>query len=122
MHTYKAFLIKVVDGDTVDCRIDLGFDIFVKKRVRFLGINTPECRTRDLEEKAKGLAAKERVKAILEENPHFTLESKELGKFGRVLGEIHISILDGKQKLSQVYLNQQLIEEGHATPYFGGKR
>ena len=66
MYTYNIELLKVVDGDTIDANIDLGFDISVKKRVRFSGVNTPECRTKDLEEKAKGLAAKDRVKQLLE--------------------------------------------------------
>ena len=65
MYDYKAKLLRVVDGDTVDAEIDLGFDVSVKKRIRLVGINTPECRTRDLKEKALGLAAKDRVKAIL---------------------------------------------------------
>ena len=73
MYTYKAKLVKVVDGDTIDVTIDLGFDVSVKKRVRFEGINAPESRTRDLKEKALGLAAKDRVKAILAENPCLSL-------------------------------------------------
>ena len=122
MYDYKAKLLRVVDGDTVDAEIDLGFDISVKKRIRLVGINTPECRTRDLEEKAKGLAAKDRVKAILAENPKFNLESTELGKYGRVLGKIHINILDGTESLTQICLNDQLVKEKHAVEYFGGKR
>ena len=122
MYDYKAKLLRVVDGDTVDAEIDLGFDISVKKRIRLVGINTPECRTRDLEEKAKGLAAKDRVKAILAENPKFNLESTELGKYGRVLGKIHINILDGTESLTQICLNDQLVKEKHAVEYHGGKR
>ena len=122
MYDYRAKLVKVVDGDTIDAEIDLGFDICVKKRVRLAGINTPECRTRDLKEKALGLAAKDRVKAILAENPKFTLESTEVGKFGRVLGKIHITMLDGVDGLTQICLNDQLIKEKHAVAYFGGKR
>ena len=122
MYTYKAKLLRVVDGDTCDAQIDLGFDVSVKKRIRFAGINAPESRTRDLKEKAKGLAAKDRVKAILAENPSFTLESTELGKYGRVLGRIHINILDGIEGLTQICLNDQLVKEGHATEYHGGKR
>ena len=122
MYTYKAILDRVVDGDTIDVKIDLGFDVSIKKRVRFAGINAPESRTRDLEEKARGLAAKDRVKAILAENPSFTLESTEIGKYGRVLGKIHINILDGSEGLTQICLNDQLIKEGHAVAYDGGKR
>ena len=122
MYEYKAKLERVVDGDTIDATIDLGFDVFVKKRIRFAGINAPESRTRDLKEKALGLAAKDRVKAILTENPEFTLESTELGKYGRVLGKIHVDKLDGTECLTQVCLNDQLIKEKHAVAYFGGKR
>mgnify|MGYP003647730007 CR=1 FL=1 len=122
MYTYKAKLIRVVDGDTVDAQIDLGFDVSVKKRIRFAGINAPESRTRDKEEKVKGLAAKDRVIAILADNPTFTLDSRKLGKYGRVLGEIYLNVLDGKDCLTQICLNEQLIKEGHAVAYFGGKR
>ena len=122
MYTYKAKLLRVVDGDTCDAQIDLGFDVSVKKRIRFAGINAPESRTRDLKEKALGLAAKDRVKAILAENPSFTLESTDLGKYGRVLGKIHINIIDGSESLTQICLNDQLIKEGHAVAYHGGKR
>ncbi len=122
MYTYKAKLDRVIDGDTIDVHIDLGFNISTKKRVRFVGINTPESRTRDLKEKALGLAAKDRVKAILNENPSFTLESTEIGKYGRVLGNIYIVMLDGTESLTQICLNDQLIKEGHAVKYYGGKR
>ena len=122
MYTYKAKLQRVVAGDTIDATIDLGFDVFVKKRIRFAGINAPESRTRDLEEKARGLKAKDRVKNILEENENFTLHSEELGKFGRVLGKIYLDKLDGKDCLTQVCLNELLIKEKHAIEYFGGKR
>ena len=122
MYTYKAKLDRVIDGDTIDVNIDLGFDIQIKKRVRFAGINTPESRTRDLEEKARGLAAKDRVKAILAENDTFTLQSNEVGKYGRVLGVIYLNKIDGKDCLTQVCLNDQLIKEGHGVEYHGGKR
>ena len=122
MYQYKVKLIKVVDGDTIDVTIDLGFDISTKKRVRFSGINAPESRTRDLKEKAKGLAAKARVKQILKENESFELHSEELGKYGRVLGKIYIKKLDGKDCFTQKCLNDVLINEKHAIPYFGGKR
>ena len=122
MYTYKAKLDRVIDGDTIDVHIDLGFNISTKKRVRFVGINTPESRTRDLKEKALGLAAKDRVKAILNENPSFTLESTEIGKYGRVLGNIYIVMLDGTESLTQIFLNDQLIKEEHAVKYYGGKR
>jgi len=84
---YEAELIKVLDGDTIDCYIDLGFDLKVKKRIRYMGIDTWESRTRDLDEKKKGLAAKARNKELLEAGK-FKLISFGTGKFGRVLGEV----------------------------------
>ena len=122
MYTYKISPLKVVDGDTIDAEIDLGFDIKVKKRVRFMGINAPESRTRDLEEKARGLAAKDRVKALLDGCKNIQLKSHGIGKFGRCLGEIMLDIVDGSEKLTLVSLNELLISEGHAVEYHGGKR
>ena len=122
MYTYKISPLKTVDGDTIDADIDLGFDIKVKKRIRFMGINAPESRTRDLEEKAKGLAAKDRVKALLEGCKNIQLKSHGVGKFGRCLGEIMLDMVDGQEKLTLVSLNELLINEGHATEYHGGKR
>lgn len=118
MYVYKIELIRVIDGDTIDAYIDLGFDVKVKKRIRFMGINTPESRTRDLEEKKRGLAAKERVKCLLEEcDSDIELQSYGVGKYGRCLGEISLPI-DGEL----CSLNQLLIKEGHAVEYHGGKR
>ena len=122
MYNYKISPLKVVDGDTIDAEIDLGFDIKVKKRVRFMGINAPESRTRDLEEKAKGLAAKDRVKALLDGCENIQLKSHGIGKFGRCLGEIMLDVIDGQEKLTLVSLNELLINEGHAVKYHGGKR
>ena len=122
MYNYKISLLRVVDGDTIDAEIDLGFDIKVKKRIRFLDINTPESRTKDLEEKAKGLAAKDRVKQLLEGCKNITLNSHGVGKFGRCLGEIQLDMVDGQEKLTLVNLNELLINEGHAVEYHGGKR
>ena len=122
MYTYKISPLKVVDGDTIDADIDLGFDIKVKKRVRFMGINAPESRTRDLEEKAKGLAAKDRVKQLLDGCDNITLKSHGIGKFGRCLGEIMLDRIDGQEKITLVSLNELLINEGHATEYHGGIR
>ena len=114
MYTYKAKVVRVVDGDTIDALIDLGFDIHKKIRIRMVGMNAPESRTRDLEEKKRGLAAKARLKEILKENKNkFTLESHGVGKYGRCLAII---------KIGDKSVNQQLIEEGHAVEYFGGKR
>ena len=116
---YNATLIKVLDGDTIDCWIDLGFDLKIKKRVRYMGIDTWESRTRDLEEKKKGLAAKARNKELLESGT-FKLVSHGTGKFGRVLGEVFIEILEPARSLESV--NQILIDEGHAYEYDGGKK
>ena len=116
---YNGTLIKVLDGDTIDCWIDLGFDLKIKKRVRYMGIDTWESRTRDLEEKKKGLAAKARNKELLESGT-FKLVSHGTGKFGRVLGEVFIEILEPARRLESV--NQILIDEGHAYEYDGGKK
>ena len=122
MYTYNIKLLKVVDGDTIDAKIDLGFDVSVKKRVRFLGVNAPESRTRDLEEKAKGLAAKDRVKQLLEGAKTIQLNSHGVGKYGRCLGELHIDVVDGQEKVTLESVNELLIKEGHAVEYHGGKR
>ena len=122
MYNYKISVLKVVDGDTIDAEIDLGFDIKVKKRIRFMGVNAPESRTKDLEEKARGLAAKDRVKALLEGCDNIQLKAHGVGKFGRCLGEIMLDMVDGQEKLTLVSLNELLINEGHATEYHGGKR
>jgi len=123
MHYYNATLVRVVDGDTVDAMIDLGFDIQVKKRIRLAGINAPESRTRNKVEKKLGLAAKERLIELMEGAANvFELESKEIGKYGRVLGIIYINKLSGKDTITQACINEMLVSEGHATEYDGGKR
>ena len=114
---YEAEVIRVVDGDTIDAKISLGFDVYVKKRIRFQGFNAPESRTRDLEEKKRGLAAKDRVIEILEENGNkFILKSHGVGKYGRCLGEIFVETLGDDS------LQKTLINEGHGVEYNGGKR
>ena len=122
MYNYKIKLERVVDGDTIDANIDLGFDVSVKKRIRLQGINAPESRTRDLEEKARGLAAKDRVKQLLEGANEIQLKSHGVGKYGRCLGELHIDVVDGKEKMTLENVNELLIKEGHAVAYDGGKR
>ena len=121
-YIYRGKLDRVVDGDTIDALIDVGFDIWVKKRIRYSGIDTWESRTRDLEEKKKGLAAKSRNKELLEKvsskSGYFRLKSYGVGKYGRVLGEIFIQDKDGKQ----YNINETLINEGHAYVYDGGKK
>ena len=127
---YEAELIKVLDGDTIDCYIDLGFDLKIKKRIRYMGIDTWESRTRDKEEKVKGLAAKARNKELLEAGV-FKILSYGTGKFGRVLGEIFVSpdavgheVSENvdKTKDGLVSINDILINEGHAYEYDGGKK
>jgi len=122
MYNYKISPVRVIDGDTIDAEIDLGFDVKIKKRIRFMGINTPESRTRDLEEKARGLAAKDRVKQLLEGCDNIKLTSHGVGKYGRCLGELFIDVLDGKECLTLESINELLIKEGHAVEYHGGKR
>ena len=115
-YIYNARLIRVVDGDTADAWIDCGFNISVKKRIRFMGVDTWECRTRNLEEKALGLKAKAYTKEMLSRNDgKFTVKSHGVGKYGRLLGEIFI---EGEDKS----LNQLLIDNGHAYEYDGGKK
>ena len=121
-YIYRAKLDRVVDGDTVDALIDVGFNIWFKKRIRFMGLDTWESRTRDLEEKKLGKLAKERTRQLLEDvsskSGYFRLKSHGLGKYGRVLGEIFIMDKDGKQW----NVNETLISEGHAYVYDGGKK
>jgi micrococcal nuclease len=121
-YIYKAKLDRVVDGDTVDALIDVGFDIWFKKRIRFKGLDTWESRTRNLEEKALGLKAKARTKELLEKvsskSGYFRIKSYGLGKYGRVLADVFIMDKDGKQW----NINETLISEGHAYVYDGGKK
>ena len=121
-YIYKAKLERVIDGDTVDALIDLGFDTWVKKRIRYKGIDTWESRTKDLDEKKLGLAAKDRNKELLEsvssKPGYFRLRSHGVGKYGRVLGEIFVKDIEG----IEYNVNQTLIDEGHAYEYEGGKK
>jgi endonuclease YncB( thermonuclease family) len=114
MYEYRVILDRVVDGDTVDVDIDLGFDTWLsKQRIRLYGLDTWESRTRDLEVKAKGLLAKEFTKQMVSGAEEIVLLSYGRGKYGRTLGEL---ICDG------VNLNDALIENGHAVKYYGGKK
>jgi len=121
-YVYRGKLERVVDGDTIDALIDVGFDIWLKKRVRYSEIDTWESRTRNLEEKKLGLAAKARNKELLMEVSSkpgfFRIKSHGLGKYGRLLGEIYIKDKDG----NEICINKQLITEGHAYTYDGGKK
>jgi len=114
MYYYKVEILRIVDGDTVDVRIDLGFNVWHKCRVRLVGINAPESRTRDKEEKARGLAAKAFLKNVLEmTQSEIHLQSHGTGKYGRVLGEFIIN---------DININELMVEEGHAEVYDGGVR
>jgi len=111
MYEYRCILRRVIDGDTIDVDIDLGFKVFLQKeRVRLYGINTPESRTRNLAEKKLGLASKARLKELLPKTFIVRTEKDGKGKFGRILG---IPLVEG------VNICEQLIEEGHARSYFG---
>ena len=115
-------IVKVVDGDTIDVVIDLGFDIYKHERVRIAGIDTPEKRTRDLEEKKLGIDATNWMKGTLEDTingEHELTIRTELkggvGKYGRLLGWLYI----GDEKVS---INEQMIDEGYAWSYDGGTK
>ena len=113
---------RVVDGDTIDVTIDLGFDLYKKERVRVAGVDTPEKRTRDLEEKALGLDAtnwmKEKLDAAVKGEDDLVIRTElvgGMGKYGRLLGWLYI----GDEELS---LNEKMIEEGYAWAYDGGTK
>jgi micrococcal nuclease len=110
---YNAILDRVVDGDTIDVVLDLGFDVKLhKQRVRLAGIDTPESRTRNLAEKALGLKAKDRLIELCV--GQFKIQSLGKGKYGRILG---IPFTEDNKNICQM-----LIEEGHAVEYWGGKK
>ena len=118
MYEYKCKILKVVDGDTVDIDIDLGFGMWMhKERVRMMGIDTPESRTRDKVEKQFGLASKNRLQELLPVGSSQVLKTEidrsgedAKGKFGRILGDFLIE----EKRATEI-----LIEEGHAVPYHG---
>ena len=104
---------KVVDGDTIDVIMDMGFDIMYKSRVRLFGIDTPESRTRNLDEKKRGLLAKKYLQEALKAGNKLSIKTykdNETGKFGRILGEV---FADG------VNLNLKMCKEGYAVQYYG---
>ena len=110
-YLYEAELIRVIDGDTVDAWIDLGFNITVRRRIRLWGINAPETRTRDLEEKREGKLAAARLEEMLALNRgSFMVRSIGVDKYGRCLGELYIQ---------EVNLNKQLLAEGLVEVYKG---
>ncbi len=112
MYEYPCKIVRVVDGDTVDVDIDLGFSHWIhNERIRLYGVDTPECRTRDAEEKAAGLLAKKFVEDALHVGGTYTLTTKERGKFGRYLGVIMLS--------DRTSINAVLVTEHLAVPYHG---
>ena len=125
MYEYRCKVVKVIDGDTVDVDIDLGFGIWqMDERVRIMGIDTPESRTRDKVEKAFGLAAKEKLKVLLKGRPTLKTQINKhgedmKGKFGRILGDFscYHEATDSWRMATEI-----LIEEGHAVPYMGGNK
>jgi endonuclease YncB( thermonuclease family) len=119
-YNYDVEIKRIVDGDTVDVIIDLGFSTYVKRRIRMYGINTPESRTRDLEEKARGLASKERLEELME-GQKIVMRSWGKGKYGRTLGELFV---EKETSIGPDFtnINQTLVKEGFAEAYFGGKR
>ena len=115
MYEYEATVVKVIDGDTVDCDINLGFDTWVRGkrgRIRLWGVDTPECRTRDKEEKKYGLAAKKFVEDFMPVGTIVTLRTykDKGGKFGRYMGDF---------KRYDKWLCEELIKNYHAVEYFG---
>ena len=127
MYEYKCKVIKIVDGDTVDVDIDLGFGVWLKdERVRIMGIDTPESRTRDKVEKLFGAAAKERLKQLIggASGPILKTQVNKdgedmKGKFGRILGDFQC--YDHKHDAWKM-VTDVLVEEGHAVAYFGGSK
>jgi len=125
MYDYKVEIVRVVDGDTVDVNIDLGFGVWLRKeRVRMMGIDTPESRTRDKVEKKFGLAAKQALKELLGKTAVLRTQiakdgEDKKGKFGRILGDFDVYDTDtGTWKGA----TEILVERGHAVPYFGGSK
>ena len=122
MYEYNIRVDRVVDGDTIDCWIDLGYNLQIHKRIRFAGVNAPETRTRDKEEKKLGLIAKEWLINKIDPKAagsakNIILKSYEYGKYGRVIGELFI--VSGSSKQS---INKMMLAKGLVTEYDGGAR
>ena len=111
VHEYHCVITRIIDGDTIDVDIDLGFDCWLhKQRIRLHGIDTPESRTRDLEEKKYGLAAKAFVEKFIPLGSTALLNTKEKGKYGRYLGDF---------KVKNQWLCTELLKHRHAVHYLG---
>tara|TARA_B100000029_G_scaffold474789_1_gene517466 strand:- start:182 stop:634 length:453 start_codon:yes stop_codon:yes gene_type:complete len=120
MFEYRVKITRVVDGDTVDAELDLGFNIIYKERIRLMGIDTPESRTRNKVEKKLGLKSKARLKELIsihKGNIILRTSKEGKGKFGRILGSLVIS-----DNGVEVNLNDIMIAEGNARAYFGGSK
>ena len=118
MWEYRIRVLRVLDGDTIDAQVDLGFFTHRNIRIRVYGIDTPETRTRDLEEKARGYLAKDRMQELMDTADKVILKSHGIGKFGRCLGSLSTVIGDEEP----VDVVATLIAEGHGVAYDGGKR
>ena len=119
MYEYRATLLKIVDGDTVDVDIDLGFDIVLRdQRIRLYGIDTPESRTRDLEEKKCGKLAAKYIEDHIKVSSTFNLRTRldGKGKYGRILGELICFVPEFDREMS---LNDAMIMKKLAVKYFG---
>lgn len=117
MYEYRCTVIKIVDGDTVDVDIDLGFGVWMRnERVRLYGIDTPESRTRDLTEKKYGLLAKEFLKKMLDDEGGIILKTNKdaEGKFGRILGSFWRTT-----NYADKSINDYMVEKHHAVRYYG---
>ena len=119
LYHYKAEVLSVYDGDTITVMIDQGMKHFARVKVRMIGINTPEIRTKDLEEKARGYKAKEYLKSRIE-GKTVVINTVKKGKFGRWLGVLWL-YEEGMEELGES-LNDEMIRMGHAVAYDGGKR
>jgi micrococcal nuclease len=119
MFTYSAIVRKVIDGDTIDVDIDLGFGVWLyKQRLRFKGIDTPESRTRDKEEKKYGLISKKFVNSFCHVGERITIKTfkDKKGKFGRVLADVLVYDIDGDR---EILLTELMIEKGYGVRYEG---
>ena len=116
MYEYKVKVVRVIDGDTIDVDIDLGFNTtLTKKRIRLYGMDTPESRTRDKEEKQRGLLSKNYLLLKCPIGGYVILKSHGVGKYGRILGEL----FEYNKHEDTVSINQEMCDEGYAAPYFG---
>jgi len=118
-------VLKVVDGDTIDAAIDLGFDISLTKRIRLAGIDTPESRTTDVKEKALGLEVKEWLKKKLEGQTDIIVKTElpdSTEKYGRILGHLFIGDKEVSAVNKKKSVNNQMIDEGYAWEYDGGTK